>query len=388
MSKKKIFIDAGHNHSGWNTGAAAYGLKEQDITFEVAYLLGEVIKADFDIRLSRPTMETNLGHDNNSAVNARWQMSNQWGADYFISIHCNAAGGTGSEIYYYDASARSFATTIQKTYAGIMGLRDRRSELTDRWAVLRHTNCPAVLLELAFIDSPLHNPDVEILRNRKNEMANAIAKGIYQYFGMESLPAPGQTVAIDVLGNVTDVMGFIKDGATWVRLTDFSSVLGFSAIWDKERGLPVIIKQAENNHDPLAIIDERTLIACEDEINLLKKVVHWEARGEDEKGQTLVANVIFNRINDPGFPDNIRDVLFWPNAFVSTKRTDFESAVPSPLTVSAVNSALSGTDYSQGATFFCSLIGITADIWHERAVKDGRLKHLFDHGNHRFYKVA
>ena len=28
----KICIDAGHNHSGWDTGASGNGLREQDIT--------------------------------------------------------------------------------------------------------------------------------------------------------------------------------------------------------------------------------------------------------------------------------------------------------------------------------------------------------------------
>jgi len=181
---KKIFIDAGHNYSNWNTGAVGNGMREQDITFEVARDLAEILRrAGFETMLSRPTLQTNLGHDNNSAVNARWQMSNAWGADYFISLHVNAAGGTGAEAFYWDVTAEEFSRTVLETYCREMGLRNRRNVLTSQWGVIRQTQCPAMLFELAFIDSSAANPDVNILRNRRGDMAMALAKGFFEYFG-------------------------------------------------------------------------------------------------------------------------------------------------------------------------------------------------------------
>jgi hypothetical protein len=110
-------------------------------------------------------------------------MSNAWGADYFISIHVNAAGGTGAESCYWDVLAEEFSRTVLETYCRLMGLRNRRNVLTSQWGVIRQTNCPAILFELAFIDSPLANPDVEILRNRRGDMAMALANGFFEYFG-------------------------------------------------------------------------------------------------------------------------------------------------------------------------------------------------------------
>lgn len=182
---KKIFIDAGHNYSNFNTGAVGNGMREQDITFEVAKELGEILQSvGFETMLSRPTLQTNLGHDNNSSVNARWQMSNAWGADYFISLHVNAAGGTGAESFYWDVLAEEFSRTVLETYCREMGLRNRRNVLTSQWGVIRNTDCPAILFELAFIDSPLANPDVEILRRRRGDMARALAKGFCEYLGV------------------------------------------------------------------------------------------------------------------------------------------------------------------------------------------------------------
>jgi len=184
--KPKIFIDEGHNPTGfWGTGAVGNGMTEQDIVWDVGNYLAQILRHDFNIRRSRPTRTTVLGTNNNTSVDERWRMSNSWGADYFISIHANAAGGTGAETFYFNANAHKFAETIQTHYYRALGLRNRRLAKTNQWAVLRMTNCPAILIELAFIDSPLHNPDVNILRHRRYQMAQAIAKGIYAYFGIQ-----------------------------------------------------------------------------------------------------------------------------------------------------------------------------------------------------------
>ena len=96
----------------------------------------------------------------------------------------NISGGTGSETFYLRPDALKFATTIEQTYSKIMGLRSRRIERRDNLAVLNRTIMPSILVELAFIDSPLSNPDVNILRNKRAEMAQALADGIYKYFNI------------------------------------------------------------------------------------------------------------------------------------------------------------------------------------------------------------
>jgi len=141
-------------------------------------------------------------------------MSNTWGADYFISIHTNAAGGTGAESFYWNSTAKKFSQTVLKTYCKQMALRNRRNEMTDRWGVIRDTNCPAILFELAFIDAPANKSDVTILRYRRREMAEALAKGVCNYFGIvprlnTATAADGrgaglnQTVRIKYRGRVT-----------------------------------------------------------------------------------------------------------------------------------------------------------------------------------------
>ena len=249
--KPKLLIDAGHNFSSFNTGAAANGLQEHEITFDVSQQLAQLLANDFDIRLTRPTLQTNLGRDNASAINARWQMANEWRADAFISIHTNAGGGTGAETFFFrdnterSRRSESFARNVNDIYAADMGLRNRGVKPDTQTAVgaigvLRHTQMPAVLVELAFIDSPPPNPDVEILRNRRAEMASALARGIRQHFGVTTTtPAapvpPKTTVRFDILGTVSDVDGYITDdGVTWVRARQIIEALGYNVGWNVE----------------------------------------------------------------------------------------------------------------------------------------------------------
>ena len=88
----KIFIDQGHNPTNPNAGAEANGLREQDITYDVG------------VRLSRNSPTEQLGTSNASSLAARVNAANSWGAQYFISLHCNASTNTaasGSEAYVY-----------------------------------------------------------------------------------------------------------------------------------------------------------------------------------------------------------------------------------------------------------------------------------------------
>jgi len=131
---------------------------------------------------------------------------------------------------------------------------------------------------------------------------------------------------------------------------------------------------------------EHMISLTEEELRFLQLLVHWKAAGENEKGQILVVNVIFNRRNSPNFPNTVMGVIRQGGAFAVIERDDFETVAPSERTIRAINSALEGVDYSLGATHFRSLYGITPYVWHERAVRDGRLEFLFNHGGHRFYR--
>jgi len=251
MTKKRICIDAGHG--GSDLGAINNGMKEADITLEVTRILGlKLESAGFDIIYTRPDM-------NGKSTNSRWQYANTQGADYYISIHVNAGRGTGVETFYFrnntERSNRSenFAHYVNNFYAETMSLRNRGVKPDTQThigsiGVLRHTRMPAILIELAFIDSPLNNPDVFILQNRHNDMASALLDGILRYSSIETSNESEEatsvlinsTLTLDILGNEQQIRGFIENGETFVRLTEFTSALGFATTWDAQRHIPVV----------------------------------------------------------------------------------------------------------------------------------------------------
>ena len=87
---------------------------------------------------------------------ARVNDANDWGADYFISLHTNASeirAASGSEAYIYrrDSPAEDLALQILRRLNEATGLRDRGVMARPSLYVLRKTRMPAVLVELGFI---------------------------------------------------------------------------------------------------------------------------------------------------------------------------------------------------------------------------------------------
>ncbi len=176
----KIMLDPGHNVSGADTGAAGFGLREQDVTFGIAARLKPLLEAaGHSVRLTRETPGTILGRSVNDSLSKRCQMANEWGAALFISIHCNAANDAsarGSEVYSYQGGtlAARYAQQIQVALVARLGTADRGAK-TAGFYVLKHTDCPAVLVETAFITN---EGDNALLRDRQADFAAAVCEGV------------------------------------------------------------------------------------------------------------------------------------------------------------------------------------------------------------------
>jgi N-acetylmuramoyl-L-alanine amidase len=189
--KIKIFIDPGHGgRDPGTTGGERFRnepeMWESNINLDVSHRLREILfMAGFEIMMSRTD-------DRFIEINDRWRMANNWGADLFISIHVNAGGGTGFETLYFREDSYGFARTIQDHFSRAMGLRNRRVWHRANVGVIRHTNMRSILPELAFLDALVGAPDIDMLRNRRQEMAQALADGIFAYTGIDpkAEPAP------------------------------------------------------------------------------------------------------------------------------------------------------------------------------------------------------
>ena len=85
---------------------------------------------------------------------------------------------------------------------------------------------------------------------------------------------------------------------------------------------------------------------------VLTRIVEAEAGGCDTKGRILVANVVLNRVKSKEFPNTITDVVYQKSQFSPVFDGRLRTCRVSEKTVEAVNRALEGEDYSQGALYF------------------------------------
>ncbi len=183
----KIYIDQGHNPTGtWNMGAVGNGVFEQDINFEVGIRLAALLRQNprFEVKLSRPTAGTVLGYDNSSALNARSAEANAWGADYFISIHSNAAEdyhANGIEAFSYSDTDEGYPLGIAlvDSLVNATGFPRRGMFVRPELSVLRKTEMPAVLVELGFVSNPA---EAAVLASNPDLFAQALYDGVIAYF--------------------------------------------------------------------------------------------------------------------------------------------------------------------------------------------------------------
>lgn len=184
----KIYVDQGHNPVNPNAGAEGNGLREQDLVYRIGQDLAALLRrnGNFDVRLSRPTADTQIGSSNNTSLRLRVSDANAWGADYFISLHTNAsenASASGSEAFAYARGTPAFrlGEDILAGLAETTGLRNRGMKVRPSLYVLKKTTMPAVLVELGFITNAR---DAFLMRDRPDLFAEGIYQGILEFTGI------------------------------------------------------------------------------------------------------------------------------------------------------------------------------------------------------------
>lgn len=174
-----IFIDAGHG--GTNPGAVnAMGLEEADINLDVALRLGRLLQSyGYVVEYSRT-------EDITMSLTERSRLANQAGADYFISIHCNSnvnpnVNGTETFFYRENTIAQDFAIVVNNALVAQIGTRNIGT-FPANFSVLRRTQMPAILVELAFISNP---QEAELLATPsfREQCAIGISNGVREFTG-------------------------------------------------------------------------------------------------------------------------------------------------------------------------------------------------------------
>ena len=78
---------------------------------------------------------------------------NAHSVDLDVSIHLNAGGGTGVEVWCYDGKTAEIAAVICASISNALGIANRGVKYSQGLYVLRNTVAPALLVECCFVDN-------------------------------------------------------------------------------------------------------------------------------------------------------------------------------------------------------------------------------------------
>ena len=216
-------LDAGHG--GWDSGAVGNGLREKDLTLQIArYCRDELQKyAGVRVIMTRDSdaSVTGVANTTNELI-ARAQIARDNNASLFMSFHINSGGGTGAEIWIprqaswyssFNELGESLGQDVLNRLASVglvsRGTKNDYYDLNgtqlyypdgsnaDSLSVIR--NCrqygiPAVLVEHGFIDNGY---DAGLLANSLylQKMGQADALAIANQFGLSKEAKPDPVVS-------------------------------------------------------------------------------------------------------------------------------------------------------------------------------------------------
>ena len=188
----RVCLDPGHAGGSIDPGAVntKSGLQEATVNLAIANQVKKYLAAvGYQVLMTR-TAEEQVETD---SLEYRCDFANNWGVDLVVSLHCNAAideQANGIEIYTTrgetagDRAAACIINQVTTTFPDLQ-LRadwdDGDPDKEENFYILRYTDAPAVLLEMAFISNheeaeKLADPDWQ------RSMARAVARGISDYF--------------------------------------------------------------------------------------------------------------------------------------------------------------------------------------------------------------
>ena len=199
--------------------------------------------------------------------------------------------------------------------------------------------------------------------------------------------AVGEDV-IELQSRLTDIgyyqgeINGVFDWATYFALSDFQTEFGlpFNGIVGpptKEK----LVDMTEYQEEIKTIPEKGAYNSVpsgysENDVELMARAVHAEARGEPYIGQVAVAAVILNRVNSSTFPNTISAVIYEPLA--STAVADGQINLSADeASKRAVMDAMNGLDPSESAVYYFNPDIATSDwIWGRPQIK--RIgKHIF-----------
>lgn len=183
-----VVIDAGHG--GSDSGAVGpTGVAEKTVTLAVAKKVQAILQNSGARVVMTRTKDVDVYGPNSTAaqeLQARCNVANfDPSAEIFVSIHCNSfsnPAANGMETYHYAGSrqGKRLAALLNEELDKELGIFNRGVK-TANFYVIKHTNMPSSLIELAFI-SNYREERLLSSGSQQQKLAMAVARAISRYF--------------------------------------------------------------------------------------------------------------------------------------------------------------------------------------------------------------
>lgn len=153
----KIGVNDGHTLSGAGTGAVGV-IKEGEHTRLVGEEVRRLLK-EKGIAVFNCTVD--YAETTNESLSLVVQQANREDLDWFISIHFNAGGGKGVEVYTYEGRQYQDAIDVCNNIAAL-GFNNRGVKAGTGLYVIRKTIAKSMLIEVCFVDTEDANKYLEV----------------------------------------------------------------------------------------------------------------------------------------------------------------------------------------------------------------------------------
>lgn len=210
-----LMVALNPGHGGYDSGAADNGAREADLTWQIY----QYCRAELEL-YSGVSVFCTRTQDECPSLQERVARAQGAGCDVYVSLHINASGGSGAEVYYpYDSSYNNSAYTTGKALADTildelskLGIHNRGSKVriidevgsygydtngdgandtyADYYGDIRYSRLagmPGIIVEHAFIDSDDYYNYLNT-SSKLNALGVADATAIARVFGLSMEP--------------------------------------------------------------------------------------------------------------------------------------------------------------------------------------------------------